>query len=366
MEQNIKIMKSKGRFVKTAPGLTCYSDKAVLAVWFLLLVSFPAFYSCSKKDVPPPYSSTGTEPAESAACRISVKAADGSKVSSLDIFFFNDDRLRKLDSWQHVETDGADFIDAASRQGRKILFILANARLSEDTCRGIRSYDDLGSLYSDIKDDLPDAPVMSGESRVSAGNESNCCIPLSPLMSEVVLNSISCDFHGHPYAGEMLRDVKIYLTNICGRYPFTGDAASVPECILNHGKLSDDDVAGFKGGCLIYCGTTDIGESVLFPEIHLYCYPNTATEEGLGTPFTRLVIEGSIAGKKTFYPINVNRGAWQSGNVPGITRNSSYIYDITLTRTGVNDPETAIETGNLMCSFEVSPWKSMDRRVITY
>ncbi len=164
----------------------------------------------------------------------------------------------------------------------------------------------------------------------------------------------------------MLENVRVYLTNVSGRMPYIGHAPAAPESILNHGHLSDEDIRKFEGKCLIYNEMTDIGESVVYPEIKLYCYENLVREEGLATPFTRLVIEGELDGKKTYYPLNINRGLWSDGESNGLARNRSYTYDITLTRRGVNDPDNAIEMQEVQCNFQVKPWKDKERRTITF
>lgn len=350
----------KGRRHKTRPCLTLNNHPlAILAVWFILLSSLPAFYSCNRHG-------DAFEDTDLKECTVCLKSADVDKISGLDVFFFNDDRLRKLDSWQHLDSAGSGTVECASRQGKKIVVAIANARLTDEECRKIRSYEDLGGLHAELQSENPDSPVMSGEGKVSAGNGRYSEIVMEPLLCEIVLNSISCDFHLRPYAGKMLENVRVYLTNVSGRMPYIGHAPAAPESILNHGHLSDEDIRKFEGKCLIHTEMTDIGESVVYPETKLYCYENLVREEGLATPFTRLVIEGELDGKKTYYPLNINRGIWSDGESNGLARNRSYTYDITLTRRGVNDPDNAIEMQEVQCNFQVKPWKDKERRTITF
>lgn len=363
MKENRHILKGRP-FIKTRkPDLTFFCHQPALAVC-ILLSSLPAFHSCRTSDFIK-YGDTDADVIQEVV--ISLKSSSEERISTLDIFFFNDDRLRRLDSWQHMDSPGSNIIEAASRQGRKTVVALANAGITEDECRSIRSYDALNKLYADLHEDNPDSPIMNGEGSVSAGYGRPCGITLEPMLSEITISSISCDFHSRPYAGEMLKDVKVYLTNVSSRYPLAGDYAdSAPESILNHGHLSEEDIAGFHGRPLIFGELPDIGESVLFPELKLYCYRNTLPEEGLAAPFTRLVIEGTVAGTKTYYPININRGTWSSGDTPGVERNCSYSYDLTITRKGVSDPDTAIELEDVQCRFRITPWKDKERHTITY
>ena len=87
----------KGRRHKTRPCLTLNNHPlAILAVWYILLSSLPAFYSCNRHG-------DTFEDTDLKECTVCLKSADVDKISGLDIFFFNDDRLRKLDSWQHLD-----------------------------------------------------------------------------------------------------------------------------------------------------------------------------------------------------------------------------------------------------------------------
>lgn len=186
----------KGRRHKTRPCLTLNNHPlAILAVWFILLSSLPAFYSCNRHG-------DAFEDTDLKECTVCLKSADVDKISGLDVFFFNDDRLRKLDSWQHLDSAGSGTMECASRQGKKIVVAIANARLTDEECRKIRSYEDLGGLHAELHSDNPDSPIMSGEGKVSAGNGRYSEIVMEPLLCEIVLNSISCDFHLRPYAGK--------------------------------------------------------------------------------------------------------------------------------------------------------------------
>lgn len=339
------------------PNLIVYDISTVLVITLLVTIT-PAFYSCSKQE--------NASPGKGTMHRVSinVKSIPGMP-GSVDIFFFNDDRLRRLDSYMRTDISGT--LEAASREGAKIMSIIANSPLLEDECCKIHTYEDLEAMYTELKDETTDSPVMSAERKVNAGHENHCSITLEPIMSKVRINSISCDFHGKPYKGRTLANVKIYLTNVCSRFPLSGKGPKTPECIINHGHLSKEDIAVFKDPGMIFREIdTNIGETVLFPDIDLYCYPNMCDEEGLGASFTRLVIEGTLDGAVTYYPIDINRGDWSSLDNKGVGRNSAYIYDITITRRGTSSPDIPIAICDAGCTFTARPWNMAEDRVIEY
>jgi hypothetical protein len=86
----------------------------------------------------------------------------------------------------------------------------------------------------------------------------------------------------------------------------------------------------------------------------LYCYVNEPMEESIGSPITKLVIEGKIRGDTYYYPIKINP---QGG---GIARGCRYNFDIVLTRAGVTDPDGELEEGDIEIIMEVEKWKEKE------
>ena len=330
----------------------------------LLLYFLPAFLSCTKYET---YTETSGVPRlrDTIPTTLYIKSIPGG--GTLDIFTFDDDRLRRLDSYQRIYGYSGGPVSISSRSGSKIVVAVANIPAGRDRIDRILSYDDLASLHTELKDEDIGNPVMCGETAFEAG-KSGFGIDLKPLLAEIRLNSISCDFHGRPYEGMKLEDVKVYLTNVCSRYPIAGEAPELPESILNQGGYSEQDMEGLADSSILSGEISGgIGTSVLYPEISLYCYPNEAATEGPGTPFTRMVIEGTLDGKKTYYPINVNRveTSLSSGHT-GIARNMSYVYDITITRRGVDDPDTPVYTDIIGIPMYIEEWNVKSGRTITY
>ena len=130
------------------------------------------------------------------------------------------------------------------------------------------------------------------------------------------------------------------------------------ERIINHRSLIPEDTMRFKNKRQIIDNLQTINSSVTYPGIRLLCYPNISTQESIGTPFTRLVIEGKIQGETWYWPININRDSG-SGH-EGISRNRRYVYDITIRSRGTKDPDTPIVPEMAVTTFTTEKWEEKE------
>ena len=190
------------------------------------------------------------------------------------------------------------------------------------------------------------------------------------LVSEIRINSIRTDFQGREYYGEPLTDVKIYLTNVNASCCIMKHEDFRPESIVNPGFLDTEAMGRFHDSRIVCADAVpDIGRSPVNPGIRLYCYPNDSLEETPGSPFTRLVIEGKIAGYTYWYPITINRGdfgAITGGDGNGIGRNMCYSYDITILRTGTQDPDTPVDKDDIRIECSIEPWQEKGNETIAF
>jgi len=295
---------------------------------------------------------------------ISCRAPEKSNAGSVDLFFFNDDELGRLDSYQRVDSLDGNVIQASSREGKKRLVVLANTSKDKYTWSDISCYETLTKATYSLDKESPDSPVMSGETLLSAGADKSCSVKLEPLMAEVVLRSIKCDFSGRPYSNAKLENIKVYLTNVNSRCKLYTDSLYLPEGILNVGGLNESDVATLTHPEMIFREIEEpVGMGSIRPYLRFYCYPNEAAEESLGSPFTKLVVEGTVNGKVTYYPVCVGRDIEGKG---GISRNKSYLIDLKITRLGSEDPETPVMEGSVVVVAEVADWREKDKEIISY
>lgn len=322
------------------------------------LLILPALFSCIK--VPTGNGSPDT------LVRTMMKIA-GNPVPSgqLDVFTFNSAGGGYLDSYQHHEAFYGKDLEIRSQSGAKEIFICINGQRDRYGWTGISSKSSLDDIYIDLKLERREALCSTCEGKVMAGDEATYMMELRSMASEIVLNTIRCDFRGKSYEGEMLTDVKVYLTNVNCRCRITDDGDILPLDIINTGRLDLEDISDFTEPDMIYQEMgEDIGSSGVNAGMSFICYPNACLKESPGTPFTRLVIEGSINGETFWWPVDINRQ--EGAEEPGIHRNMRYIFDIVITRKGASDPDTVLETDVFEADMRIKPWKEKEEQEVIF
>lgn len=269
----------------------------------------------------------------------------------LDAFVYEDDSLKRLDAYNIFQTIQG-YIGLDSRAGKKKVVLLGNSPIKDYEWHQIQSYTAFEELYHDIENENINKPFSNSILNIHTGGKGKIDVKLKPFLSRIFIRSIKCNFKGKPYENATLKNVKIYLTNISARVYFTQEEFSYPIRFVNQGRLSD-----WAESHIIQ----SIGKTCLYPKLELFCFPNTCAQDGVGTPFTRLVIEGSIDGQTYYYPININRNP---GN--GVERNTEYIFDIIITQTGTNDPDIPIEKEEAKVVLKIEKWKEKEEYEIVF
>lgn len=261
----------------------------------------------------------------------SSKAPSWWLVKRLDIFIFNADN-GVLDSWQthsgHISTG----VTARSGHGPRIIAAIANMETSPEILASIRSYDDLKNIEAELANDSPEYPIMSGTASYESGSDRECTITLTPVLCEISL-SLKCRFGGE-WKGAEMKDVQVFLTGVSGRTALTAGSPSPPTEILNIRGLSEFDLQRLAVPRMLCVPIGDIkstdGSSRVYAS--LYAYPNNTKTESLGSPFTRIVIEGKVNGEVWYYPIPLK----------DLQRNTYYSMDLTITQAGSKEPFTDV------------------------
>lgn len=271
--------------------------------------------------------------------------------SFLNILTFNDDRLKRLDSYQIISDFNDDTAYVESTGGDKIIFF-CSCRARFDWS-GINSYSALTDIHCNLENESRQAPIRTGEVYTLAG-ASSCSVDLQTLVSEVCITSLSCDFSGTPYSGKKITDVRAYLINVNGCCSITDIKTGNPVSIINYGRLSEEDLSHFREPDILY---SDIAQTLdyreLKPASSFLCYPCCGVENDAGRPPTRLVIEGRIDGTTYYWPINV--GTETNGTFI-IERGHKYSYDILIRRKGTTDPDTPICLHSHEIDFDIQSW----------
>ena len=267
-----------------------------------------------------------------------TKAA-ASAVDRLDIFVFNDDEIRRLDSYCSVSTPQTSYIQVNSSAGDKLVVVLANCSDRSFTYDEFKTYSALESVIWRLKDEDPTRPVMSGECQISAGAEGYTPVKLTPLLANVCLDFLKCDFTGRGYRSRTLENCSVFLTNLSGSSEILRqDGFRVSE-LENAGRLDPGYLASMKHPEMIMRPVTP-GQ---WSPVDLYCYPNDSADDMMGSPPTRMVVQGDIDGTTYYYPVDINREGFGYTSGPrGLSRNVKYSYSLLITRKGSTDPDTPV------------------------
>lgn len=275
--------------------------------------------------------------------------------STLDILIFNDDKLKRLDSYQRIEGFNDDIAHASSTEGDKIFFLYYGSRDDRYGWAQINSLKTLGKISCDLEDEDKDNPVMTAQCRCVAG-ESDVQVELKSLTCMVHLTDLQCDFSGTADANATVTEVKAYLTNVNATSSITPESSTNSIRLINAGMLNPADLEGFKDRSIIMQEITDkLGLEMVRPDVRFLCYP---ADKDTGRN-TRLVIEGKIEGHTYYWPIEIG----DNGN---ITRNTIYSYSILLRRRGTSDPDTLIDRGDVEMKVRVKPWEEKDNYYVGF
>ena len=331
------------------------SVKSLLILSLIALI-VPVLQGCTEH----PQDGDFTEAVSRSSVKVAVRHIQDTRTRSLDVLVFNDDALQRLDCYQNIPYCPEEDIMIGSCSGNKTLIICANLQWGKDDWMTYNSFTKACSMRINLEDEQKEYPVMASYTHFDAGDEAQ--VMMQRASSEIVLSSISCDFSGKPYDGEKITEARAYLTNINASCSILPQEHETMERIINHGGLIDQDLQKFSDKSLIMCELGEIGADLLQPSCKLLCYHNTSPEESVGTPFTRLVIEGRIQGEKWFWPIDINRG----GANTGIERNRRYIFNITIRGKGTKNPDTPVAHHTADITFKAETWKEKEEYCVSF
>lgn len=286
----------------------------------------------------------------------------GGGPSVADIFVFESGGTQRLDSYQRVPVKEGNITFAASGYGKKRIVAIVNPHTDRYSWAGINSYPALYKEKAALRNEDPSALLMSGETYSEAGSVEACSIAVSPVASEIVLQSIRCDFSDKPYREARLENAKVYLTNVSAEAPVLQEKGFMPSGFVNMYALDPEAVSGFSHPDILYRELpAPVGMETVYPGISLYCYPNECAEESSGSPYTRLVVEGEILGKKCYYPISINNGLTvRDRQGKGIGRNCRYTFDLTVRSMGSSDPDIEVGPAEIGIVCLTEPWNERD------
>ncbi len=270
--------------------------------------------------------------------------------NTLDVFIY-DSQSGLLDAYQRVDA-ATGRVSVNSTSGRKIAVFAANLNKSLFSYDSVLSYKKLCEITQRLSDEDVLYPVLCGQCTFDPGGGRTHPVTLEPLSCKIMIHSIKVDFSGRPYSGESLTDMKAYLINVNASCSIADTTRRCMTDIVNCGFLDEKAVGAMASPQMLFCPDPTSGCS-------LYCYPY-APQDGPGSLFgpTRLVIEGQIRGNTYYYPINLDADCMRRGR--------NCIYDITLTRSGGIDPDSALLPQTVLLKVSVSEWTEYDECIENY
>ena len=272
-------------------------------------------------------------------------------MQGLDLLFFQDGPLFRLDAYQHFDRVPGNRVTGTSSTAAEKIVILSNYPPDTYAWSSIRSLGSLVDLPFRLADEDPAAPMLYGESVAGTMRQ----VTLKPMLAKITLHSIGCDFSGRAYAGERLQDVRAYLTYASQECrPFAPE--DPPSSWLNAGRLDEAATAALNHPeAILQTLSASLGGRI-YPSDGFYCYPNPSDGTTFGSPVTRLVIEGKLRGTTYYYPIDL----------PGLEADVQYRLDVTLTRAGTTDPDTPAVAGSIRLESQVLDWDGREWEDIHY
>lgn len=283
-------------------------------------------------------------------------------ISTISVFSFNDDSLGRLDSYQLIKNINDGKIRIGSSGGRKRIYVCCNLNLANAEVAQISTASDFEKLSFALENAHREFPFMLGMTTTETGGSVNSTILLKPMVSEIVLNSIRCDFNGMAYEGENITDCKVYLINVnaqCHLYDSTYSARRM----INVGMLNIDEVWKFKEPDIIYNEINgEIGSEWRTEKICMLCFQNFCEEESPGSPFTRMVVEGKVQGETYYWPITINRTNYGEG----VRNNTRHVIDLTIRRKGGLDPDEELKIEDCAIMMEMKEWEEKDGYVVRF
>lgn len=311
-------------------------------LYFLTALAVAALLSCNREPEPsrdgqPVHINvriTGTSPTRATG----VTAANESKVSGLQLFVFNGDKLE-----DYLDAGSATSVQLTATSGERTLWAVVNA----PAITGVSKPSDLQSKTTLLSENATDALVMAGSVTEDLRDQATVTIPVTRMVSKVTVKEIATDFQ-NALAGEALTIGSIYLINVAADNNYAGNKTPAQwGNKLRHEDASLDPLLYDQVGATVTNSSSHKTEHVFYP------YPNPTTaashESGWSVRHTMLVVEVTLQGTKGYYPVEL----------PVLERNKTYtIEKLVLRHRPGTEPYKPIETGDGTVTISVQPWET--------
>ena len=214
------------------------------------------------------------------------------------------------------------------------------------------SRDDLMSTIVTLGENAPGSFVMAGslDSHEILSDEKTT-IEVERLVAKVSC-TVRTAFKGY-LADESLRIDAVYLTNVKALARI-GEPHSdgVPDSLWYNRMAYEPSVADYPRGLLYEnCGAAMPPRDSIVTGYSFYPFPNSAADDHDVSRWsprcTRLVVEATLLGRKTYYPVTIGK----------VESNRHYMVDLTVSNFGTDHPEGFPDKyGDIAFSVKVEDW----------
>ena len=259
-------------------------------------------------------------------------------VKDLQIFVFGQDG--QLHAYGHEQ---ADRLTLTCSTGKKRVAALVNA----PSASYVYDESSLMNLVSLFTNNSLESFVMSGIENKTIDKTGEVILPVSRLVSKVVLTSVKNDFEYIQHREMNFAIKSIFLTNAAKDRNYL--SASDPTMWYNKG-VSDMAEIIAQSGTMMYDtfqpALISYGETYQSGRF-LYCYPNPKPED-LGN--TYLVVEAILEGNLCYYPVKL----------PAMESNKCYNVALTIRRPGSATPDVPVDTESAVFKVDIQSWTYVD------
>ncbi len=312
------------------------------------VLQVPAFFSSCER------ASVSTE--AHTETQIYIQWTKNTTPDAIDLFFFDTQGAQKLDTYQQLlDVQGDSRPYGVSGAGPKQLVALSGKAGYTDPWLDILNYGSLCKKTYRLEDEDLDAPRLVAETRLDGSASRMVLLHMQPMLAQIRVHSISCDFSGRPYDGKLFSNSALFLSNAGTEYKPLGPEGGHPVSWINAGAL--DSLASLalpQPWMVLQEGVGDIGKVRRYPDRQFFCYANPRGQDGI--PRTRLVLEGTLDGQHCYYPLEISH--LEAGKV--------YNFDITLRRMGSPDPDIPVSSDAVLVETQIIPWESRDAYTVTF
>lgn len=341
--------KLQGRTSPLKDNLSLQSSHHYISVVIITAVlQVPAFFSSCANAIESTQAHTEAQ--------IYIQWTKNTTPEAIDLFFFDTQGAQKLDTYQQLLDIRGDVRPyGVSGAGPKQLVALSGTAGYTDPWLDIVNYGSLCKKTYRLQDEDLDAPQLVGETLLDESASRRVSLHMQPMLAQIRIHSICCDFTGRPYAGKLFSNSKLYLTNAGTEYKPLGPEGGHPVSWINAGGL--DSLATLalpKPRIMLQEGLGNIGRERIYPQREFFCYANPQGQDGI--PRTRLVLEGMLDGHLCYYPLEITH--LEAGKV--------YSFDITLRRMGSADPDIPVSSDEAAVETQIVPWENRDPYTVIF